>query len=142
MDSIIFNKDFEVEEVTCNFSTWLQNEHDKRMTKKGKLFEVLISEDSIHYGDCDIMAGSFGPSWMSPFEWDKIHDKYVEVVSKCKKILEAVCHDNDTYMKEEKTGGLARRIIVYRPNGTPEYSVPRPVLHVANIKPNGKSLKK
>lgn len=140
MNNLIFNEDFEVKEVADRFADWLQNEHDKRLTKKGKLFEVLISEDSVHFGNYEVMSGSFGPSWMSPFEWEKIHDKYVKVALKCKALLEAVCKINGTYIKEEETGGLAKRIVVFRPNGTDQYSEPRPVLKVATLKPNGKSL--
>ena len=35
MNNLIFNEDFEVKEVADRFADWLQNEHDKRLTKKG-----------------------------------------------------------------------------------------------------------
>lgn len=114
MKDIIFNEDFNEEEIIERFRAWVKEEHAKRATKKNRLFYVTTHDDFIEFGKTQLMAGFTPPLWMGHNQWEDLHQKYVDTVKKCIEILHKICEEEGTTIMETPTGGLAKKLIVCR----------------------------
>ena len=80
MKDIIFNEDFNEEEIIERFRVWVKEEHAKRATKKNRLFYVTTHDDFIEFGKTQLMAGFAPPLWMGHNQWEDLHQKYVDTL--------------------------------------------------------------
>ncbi len=111
---IIFNKDFNDDEVVAKFEAWAREEHAKRQMKKNRLFSLTYSDGSIEFGNFQLMSGSMPPLWMGHNAWEDLEQKYKNTVFKCIEILYRVCEEEGTTVMETPTGGIAKKLIICR----------------------------
>lgn len=111
---IIFNEDFDENQIIIKFEAWVKEEHAKRATKKNRLFSLTYNADFIEFGKTQLMAGFCAPNWMGHNQWEDLQQKYVDTVRKCLEILRRVCKEEGTIIMETPTGGTAKKLIICR----------------------------
>lgn len=99
MSKIIFETiDFNESEIISDFHKWFIEQNNRRLIKKGKLFEFTYSDNSIVFGDVQLFAGLCD----DPFKQYNIDKKCDYVVTECLKIAVELSHELNIVLEFNK----------------------------------------
>lgn len=110
-----FNTSFNIEEIEKEFIKWVEEEHNKRIIKRGKLFSIYyINDDNflncyIHFGKNELIY-----SCNSNDPYLKLYKKYKILADECINILYNICKEYDTQIEIHVTKGTAKEYRIVR----------------------------
>lgn len=112
--ALIWNVNFDEDEIVEKFKVFVEEEYNKRMIKKGKLFSVCASRDSIDFGDIELLSSRTEIMAKDVLAGEKLYKKYQNTVRRCLEALCDSCVEHGCRLDKAPTGGLMSEYIIIR----------------------------